>query len=123
MEAQDGLVAVVLWGARGLEQHIIVVTMFDNNMESLFTCAEACQYLGVSRSTVNLYITKNHLPAFRKGRAWLIFESDLKAFKESEWFQVSRHERPGAPQKTSRRHASTATVYKPEVAYPKAGNN
>lgn len=59
----------------------------------LYTRQEAADYLKVNESTIKYYITKELLPAFKKGKQWLILETDLKSFENSDWF-INR--KPGA---------------------------
>lgn len=56
-------------------------------MDTFYTRKQAALYLGVNLPQVKYYIEKNLLPAFKSDKIWLFRESDLKAFKESDWFQ------------------------------------
>ena len=53
----------------------------------VYTRVEAAEYLKVSPSAVHHYITDKRLAAFKKGKTWLIWASDLEQFQKSEWFQ------------------------------------
>lgn len=64
----------------------------------LYTRQEAADYLKVNQSTIKYYITKDLLPAFKKGKQWLILEVDLKNFENSDWF-INR--KAGPPTKYS----------------------
>jgi excisionase family DNA binding protein len=59
-------------------------------MDTLYTRVEAAQYLSVSPAAVRHYMRKDLLPAFKKGKTWLFQETDLKTFKESEWFRTRK---------------------------------
>lgn len=52
----------------------------------LYTRQEAAKYLKVTESTIKYYINKELIPAFKKGNLWLILESDLKSFENSDWY-------------------------------------
>lgn len=49
--------------------------------DQLLTTAEVAARLGVKRRQVQALIKRNLLPAARYGRAWLVKESDLAAYR------------------------------------------
>jgi excisionase family DNA binding protein len=51
------------------------------SLNNLLTTAEVAKRLGVDQSRVRQFIANGQMPAIKKGRDWLIAESDLKAFK------------------------------------------
>ncbi len=50
-------------------------------MEEILTTQEAADYMGVSRSTIQLWINLHWLPARKVGPNWTIRKEDLDAFE------------------------------------------
>lgn len=54
----------------------------EENREELITLKEAAEFLRVSTQTLRRYIQKSGLPAYRPGRSYLFYRTELE-----EWLQ------------------------------------
>ena len=52
-------------------------------MEKLYSCTEVAEHYGVAVDTVWTWIKEKKLTAVKVGRAYRIYETDLKAFEKA----------------------------------------
>lgn len=57
----------------------------DMNVERWYSMEEICEYLGVSRDTILIWIKKRQMPASKVGRLW-----KFKVSEVDEWTKSGR---------------------------------